>query len=86
MAGAAEVLDSIVLVHGGFVDGSGWGVTTVDTHGRTPGHMPMHIGSFREEMLLTGDVVVDSAVSFLHPKSGATRLLPTHFAARSTPA
>jgi len=24
MAGAAEVLDSIVLVHGGFVDGSGW--------------------------------------------------------------
>jgi pimeloyl-ACP methyl ester carboxylesterase len=24
MAGTAEVLDSIVLVHGGFVDGSGW--------------------------------------------------------------
>ena len=24
MAGAAEVLVSIVLVHGGFVDGSGW--------------------------------------------------------------
>ena len=24
MAGAAEVLVSVVLVHGGFVDGSGW--------------------------------------------------------------
>ena len=24
MAGAAEILVSVVLVHGGFVDGSGW--------------------------------------------------------------
>jgi glyoxylase-like metal-dependent hydrolase (beta-lactamase superfamily II) len=43
------------------------GVTTFDTSGHTPGHMSVHIGSGREEMLLTGDVVVDSAVSFLHP-------------------
>jgi glyoxylase-like metal-dependent hydrolase (beta-lactamase superfamily II) len=44
------------------------GVTTVDTHGHTPGHMSVHISSGREEMLLSGDVVVDSAVSFLHPE------------------
>jgi glyoxylase-like metal-dependent hydrolase (beta-lactamase superfamily II) len=44
------------------------GVTTVDTHGHTPGHMSVHIGSGREEMLLSGDVVVDSAVSFEHPE------------------
>jgi glyoxylase-like metal-dependent hydrolase (beta-lactamase superfamily II) len=30
--------------------------------------MSVHIGSGREEMLLTGDVVVNSAVSFLHPE------------------
>src|SRR5258706_336033 len=44
------------------------GVTTFDTRGHTPGHMSVHIGSGREEMLLTGDVVVNSAVSFLHPE------------------
>jgi glyoxylase-like metal-dependent hydrolase (beta-lactamase superfamily II) len=44
------------------------GVTTVDTHGHTPGHMSVHISSGSEEMLLSGDVVVDSAVSFLHPE------------------
>jgi glyoxylase-like metal-dependent hydrolase (beta-lactamase superfamily II) len=44
------------------------GVTTVDTHGHTPGHMSVHISSGREEVLLSGDVVVDSAVSFLHPE------------------
>jgi len=43
------------------------GVTTLDTSGHTPGHMSVHISSGSEEMLLTGDVVVDSAVSFLHP-------------------
>src|SRR6195256_3245979 len=42
------------------------GVTTLDTPGHTPGHMSVHISSGREEMLLTGDVVVNSAVSFLH--------------------
>jgi hypothetical protein len=30
--------------------------------------MSVHIGSGREEMLLSGDVVVDSAVSFEHPE------------------
>ena len=30
--------------------------------------MSAHISSGREEMLLSGDVVVDSAVSFLHPE------------------
>jgi glyoxylase-like metal-dependent hydrolase (beta-lactamase superfamily II) len=42
------------------------GVTTLDTSGHTPGHMSVRISSGSEEMLLTGDVVVDSAVSFLH--------------------
>src|ERR1700747_3266880 len=44
------------------------GVTTFDTPGHTPGHMSVHISSGREEMLLTGDVVFDSEVSFLHPE------------------
>ena len=44
------------------------GVTTFDTAGHTPGHISVHISSGREEMLLTGDVVVDSAISFLHPE------------------
>jgi glyoxylase-like metal-dependent hydrolase (beta-lactamase superfamily II) len=44
------------------------GVTTFDTPGHTPGHMSVHISSGREEMLLSGDVVVNSAVSFLHPE------------------
>src|ERR1700676_3010532 len=44
------------------------GVTTFDTAGHTPGHMSVHISSGREEMLLSGDVVVDTAISFLHPE------------------
>jgi glyoxylase-like metal-dependent hydrolase (beta-lactamase superfamily II) len=44
------------------------GVTTFDTPGHTPGHISVHISSGSEEMLLTGDVVVNSAVSFLHPE------------------
>src|SRR6202790_2876246 len=44
------------------------GVTTFDTHGHTPGHMSVNISSGREEMLLTGDVVVDTAISFQHPE------------------
>src|SRR6476659_6836426 len=44
------------------------GVTTFDTAGHTPGHISLHISSGSEEMLLTGDVVVNSAVSFLHPE------------------
>src|SRR5258708_40127231 len=44
------------------------GVTTFDTPGHTPGHMSVHISSGREEILLSGDVVVNSAVSFLHPE------------------
>src|SRR4030088_594258 len=44
------------------------GVTTFDTAGHTPGHVSVHISSGREEMLLTGDVVVDTAISFLHPE------------------
>jgi hypothetical protein len=30
--------------------------------------MSVHISSGRKEMLLSGDVVVNSAVSFLHPE------------------
>jgi glyoxylase-like metal-dependent hydrolase (beta-lactamase superfamily II) len=44
------------------------GVTTFDTAGHTPGHVSVHISSGSEELLLTGDVVVNSAVSFLHPE------------------
>jgi glyoxylase-like metal-dependent hydrolase (beta-lactamase superfamily II) len=44
------------------------GVTTFDTAGHTPGHMSVHISSGGEEMLLTGDVVADTAISFLHPE------------------
>jgi glyoxylase-like metal-dependent hydrolase (beta-lactamase superfamily II) len=44
------------------------GVTTFDTAGHTPGHISVHISSGSEEMLLSGDVVVNSAVSFLHPE------------------
>src|SRR4029077_17151548 len=44
------------------------GVTTVDTAGHTPGHMSVHINSGSEEILLTGDVVVETEISFLHPE------------------
>ena len=44
------------------------GVTTFGTPGHTPGHIAVHINSGSEELLLTGDVVVNSAVSFLHPE------------------
>jgi glyoxylase-like metal-dependent hydrolase (beta-lactamase superfamily II) len=44
------------------------GVTTFDTAGHTPGHMSVHISSGGEEMLLTGDVVADTEISFLHPE------------------
>jgi glyoxylase-like metal-dependent hydrolase (beta-lactamase superfamily II) len=44
------------------------GVTTFDTAGHTPGHISVHVSSGSDEMLLTGDVVVNSAVSFLHPE------------------
>jgi glyoxylase-like metal-dependent hydrolase (beta-lactamase superfamily II) len=44
------------------------GVTTFDTAGHTPGHMSVHISSGSEELLLTGDVVVDTGVGFLHPE------------------
>ena len=43
-------------------------MTTFDTAGHTPGHMSVHISSGSKEMLLTGDVVFNSAVSFLHPE------------------
>jgi glyoxylase-like metal-dependent hydrolase (beta-lactamase superfamily II) len=44
------------------------GVTTFDTAGHTPGHMSVHISSGREEMLVTGDVVADPEIGFLHPE------------------
>ena len=43
-------------------------MTTFDTAGHTPGHMSVHIGSGGEEMLLTGDVVADPEIGFLHPE------------------
>ena len=44
------------------------GVTTFGTPGHTPGHLAVNISSGSKELLLTGDVVVNSAVSFLHPE------------------
>jgi glyoxylase-like metal-dependent hydrolase (beta-lactamase superfamily II) len=44
------------------------GVTTFGTPGHTPGHISVSISSGSEELLLTGDVVVNSEVSFLHPE------------------
>jgi glyoxylase-like metal-dependent hydrolase (beta-lactamase superfamily II) len=44
------------------------GVSTIDTTGHTPGHISVHISSGTEELVLTGDVVGNSAVSFLHPE------------------
>jgi glyoxylase-like metal-dependent hydrolase (beta-lactamase superfamily II) len=44
------------------------GVTAFDTPGHTPGHISVHISSGSEELLLTGDVVANSAISFLHPE------------------
>jgi glyoxylase-like metal-dependent hydrolase (beta-lactamase superfamily II) len=44
------------------------GVTTFGTPGHTPGHISVNISSGSEGLLLTGDVVVNSAVSFLHPE------------------
>jgi glyoxylase-like metal-dependent hydrolase (beta-lactamase superfamily II) len=44
------------------------GMTTFDTAGHTPGHISVHISSGREELLVTGDVVADSEISFLHPE------------------
>jgi glyoxylase-like metal-dependent hydrolase (beta-lactamase superfamily II) len=44
------------------------GVTTFGTPGHTPGHIAVNISSGSDELLLTGDVVVNSAVSFLHPE------------------
>jgi glyoxylase-like metal-dependent hydrolase (beta-lactamase superfamily II) len=44
------------------------GVSTFGTPGHTPGHISVTISSGSKELLLTGDVVVNSAVSFLHPE------------------
>ena len=44
------------------------GVSTLDTAGHTPGHMSVLISSGSQQLLVTGDVVFDSAVSFLHPE------------------
>src|SRR5258707_937680 len=50
------------------------GVTTFDTAGHTPGHIAVHISSGSEEMLLTGDVVVNwrSASCIRNGRSGST--------------
>ena len=44
------------------------GVATFGTPGHTPGHVSAQISSGSKELLLTGDVVVNAAVSFLHPE------------------
>jgi glyoxylase-like metal-dependent hydrolase (beta-lactamase superfamily II) len=44
------------------------GVATFGTPGHTPGHVSVQISSGSKELLLTGDVVINAAVSFLHPE------------------
>src|ERR1700747_1511817 len=44
------------------------GVTTFYTAGHTPGHISVQISSGSEEMLVAGDIVFDSEVSFQHPE------------------
>ena len=44
------------------------GVTTFGTPGHTPGHLSVNISSDGKELLLTGDVLVNSEVSLLHPE------------------
>src|SRR6202041_3199196 len=44
------------------------GMTTFGTPGHPPGHISVNISSGGKELLLTGDVVVNSEVSFLHPE------------------
>src|ERR1700730_615974 len=44
------------------------GGSPFDTAGPTPVDMWVHISSGKEEMLLTGDVVVDTAIGFQHPE------------------
>lgn len=43
------------------------GVTTFATAGHTPGHMSVLISSGKEQLLIAGDILLDSVVSFLHP-------------------
>jgi glyoxylase-like metal-dependent hydrolase (beta-lactamase superfamily II) len=43
------------------------GITSIDTAGHTPGHISLHVASGRDELLCTGDVVGNRAVSFQRP-------------------
>lgn len=43
------------------------GIMSIDTAGHTPGHISLHIASGRDELLCTGDVVGNRAVSFQRP-------------------
>ena len=43
------------------------GIMSIDTAGHTPGHISLHIVSGRDELLCTGDVVSNRAVSFQRP-------------------
>ncbi len=43
------------------------GLNTIDTPGHTPGHMSIHIGSGDADLIVTGDVVFNPAVTFRHP-------------------
>jgi glyoxylase-like metal-dependent hydrolase (beta-lactamase superfamily II) len=43
------------------------GITSVDTPGHTPGHVSVLIASNGEELLVTGDVIQNPAISFQKP-------------------
>jgi glyoxylase-like metal-dependent hydrolase (beta-lactamase superfamily II) len=43
------------------------GITSIDTAGHTPGHISLHLVSGRDELLCSGDVFSNRAVSFQRP-------------------
>ncbi|MEZ5873209.1 MAG: MBL fold metallo-hydrolase [Nitratireductor sp.] len=43
------------------------GVFAIDTSGHTPGHVSFEVRSGSESLIVTGDAISHSAISFLHP-------------------
>ena len=43
------------------------GILAIDTNGHTPGHVSFEVRSGSESLIVTGDAISHSAISFLHP-------------------
>ena len=43
------------------------GILAIDTNGHTPGHVSFEVRSGNESLIVTGDAISHSAISFLHP-------------------